>query len=82
MFSISKIQISGVTTGYHAYKKKPPVGSVCCVVKNYENIYDDLCLDVMHMDMGIIGHVPANPIPLNRALHEIMDLSESIQIKW
>lgn len=76
---MSKIHIKSVITGYHVYRQKPDIGTMCCVIQEF-NAFANNCLVVkLH---GDIGHVPSKPISLKTALNEILDLSKSIEIKW
>jgi len=79
---MTKFQIQSVVTGYHAYRKKPDVGTTCRVTHEMDNKFDSMSLAVVDKSLGVIGHVPANPVPLRTAFYNIMDLSKSIEIKW
>ena len=81
MFSMTKIKVNSVVKGYHAYKVKPNIGSVC-IVRREGDFGGNPSFAVISAENTVIGHVPAKPIKLNAAFVEILDLSKSLQFKW
>ena len=73
MFSMTKIQLDSVIKGYHVYKVKPSIGTICSVSEDDNSVL---------ISDKTVGHVPAKPFNVNEAFKEIRDISASIEIKW
>ncbi len=82
MFSIKEISIHAVVKGYHAYRIKPDVGDVLRCQREPGNPRDPRAVRVVDGTGRTVGHVPARPVPLNKALFEILDNWPGFPVEW
>ena len=65
------VKIHAIVKGYHAYRVKPNVGSMCNVNIDVGNKFDTEAVKVEFMG-DTIGHVPATPYKLNRGIYDVL----------
>lgn len=82
MLKTISFQIHACIKGYHAYKITPEVGEELTVSPKKTNTFGTCAMGVWQ-GTQLVGHVPAIPVSLNRALHEISSaLPAAFGIKW
>ena len=82
MYNIREIRIYAVVKGYHSYRIKPTVGDVLMCEKEEENPYDKQAVKVVDGQDKIVGHVPARPVALNKAMRKIMKYWPAFPFEW
>ncbi|XP_052220452.1 uncharacterized protein LOC127837426 [Dreissena polymorpha] len=76
------VVLNSVNKGYHVYKNKMAEEKTYMCVKDFGNVVDkNAILVICTDDSKSIGHVPALPVPLNKAFTTIMDMHPGISIE-
>ena len=73
------ISFKSVVKGYHIYKLKVPVGTVCQV--EIDSDYDEDSVKITE-DGHTIGHASATPHPVNKGLAEVLREHPGFGITW
>lgn len=74
---------TSVLKGYHVYRHRMTNSKTYMCEAEADNCIDKNAVLVKCTENNeIIGHVPALPIPLNKAFRQIMNLDSSISIEW
>ena len=80
MCSFVNFKIHAILKGYHVNRVKPPVGTICTVQRIQNDKFEDVYSVVY--DGKTVGHVPAYPVKLNKAIDDILSIDNSFQFNW
>ncbi len=78
-FPMVTLEIESVVKGYHYFKIKPPIGTVCSVELDKASHYSQ-ALRVEFAGKQV-GHVPCHP-PINRVLYDFLDDFQHYSFDW
>lgn len=79
---MATVNVTAVIKGYHVYKKRPDVGAELRCEPDLNNTADEYAMGVLDENSDLVGHVPAQPVSLQKALYELWRSEKTINIAW